>query len=482
MSKLLILLALTSIVLSACQPVATPNTGGRVKDTLISNIRSADTGTPQPAAPSLAPTEVATLTPLPSQTTTPTLSPTPTPTPVGLIQVDSLEQEVYPFVENGNCSLAEAIYAANLQKRVDACPAGGLVESTIELIPGTYRLTQIDATPQQVDWAYSTTGTGNALPAVVRTLTIHGNGAVLSRQDASEPYRILEVLYGNFTLENITLEGGEVNPDDDGGALLSQNASITLDGVTVRNNKAEYGGGVYFTYGGLTVRNSIFVGNEAFNYGGGLYGDSTRAELTGNQFSQNIADDNGGGLYIQQTFANITDNVFIANRAQSRGGAIGLEKANATVLRNQFYNNFAEIAGGAFTGRNYIYEEDIIKYEVDPMIVQEQDPTYQSLATQIPGFRATLVAHPSGLFVLRKLLIEAHDNCFVGNLNPVESDLDIPSAAIAGKVVAQNNYYGDPSGPSGIGSGQGQSIGQRVDYLPFLSEAPAHCDLLLAEK
>ena len=38
---------------------------------------------------------------------------TTTPNPANVIHVDTLQQEVYPFIENGKCSLGEAIYAAN---------------------------------------------------------------------------------------------------------------------------------------------------------------------------------------------------------------------------------------------------------------------------------------------------------------------------------------------------------------------------------
>ena len=127
-------------------------------------------------------------TPVVTSRLTPTIEPatvTPTLVPAGMIFVDTLDQEVYPFVENGKCSLAEALFAANSAKPKDTCAAGGQEQSTIVLMPGIYHFTQADHTPQQGEWAYSTRTVGNALPAVIRTLTIRGNGATLLRDDRS---------------------------------------------------------------------------------------------------------------------------------------------------------------------------------------------------------------------------------------------------------------------------------------------------------
>ncbi|MGE5774890.1 MAG: hypothetical protein ACM33V_01655, partial [Chloroflexota bacterium] len=89
-----------------------------------------------------------------SPTPLPTLAATATPSavPAGVIRVDTLDQEVYPFVENGKCSLAEAIFAANAGKPQDSCAAGIPGNSVIELMPGEYHFTQRDQTPPQTEW------------------------------------------------------------------------------------------------------------------------------------------------------------------------------------------------------------------------------------------------------------------------------------------------------------------------------------------
>ena len=145
-----------------------------------------------------------------TSTSTAAVTATATAVPAGTIHVDTLEQEIYPFVENGKCSLGEAIFAANGGEPKDSCAAGAADGSVIELMPGEYHFTQRDQTPPQVEWAFSLSTVGNALPSVLLPLTINGNGAVLIRDEAADPFRFVEVLLGARTLNELTLQGGDV--------------------------------------------------------------------------------------------------------------------------------------------------------------------------------------------------------------------------------------------------------------------------------
>jgi hypothetical protein len=58
-------------------------------------------------------------------TSTPAFTPTPA-APADAVVVDTLDQEVYPFIADGNCSLGEAIQTIVTQQVEDKCvlPAG----------------------------------------------------------------------------------------------------------------------------------------------------------------------------------------------------------------------------------------------------------------------------------------------------------------------------------------------------------------------
>ncbi len=476
----LVVFLILSVLLAACQPGGIPASGGTAPAAQAVSSRAGALPTSQPATATTAPSTLA-ATAAPTSTPAPTATATPTPEPEGVIHVDTLEQEVYPFPRNGNCSLAEAISAANLLQPVDGCPAGVDGQTIIELMPGTYRLTKLDTTPQQVAWAVHTSKVGNALPAVARPVVIHGNGAVLLREGAAEPFRVLEILYGVTSVDHLTIQGGDAGPDNWGGGILVQHASLHLDNVLFTNNRAENGAGFYLNMGDLTIRDSEFRENTAFFSGGGFYAGDANIDIRDTRFIRNHNNGFGGGLYADRVTITITDTLFLGNVNEGTwGGGLSVEESNATILRAQFYNNVVGNVGGGAGFRNYIHEEDIAQAEADPLDVIQNQPFYQQLSTQIPGFQATLQAAPGGMFKPIKLDIQIHDSCFQGNVTHFPGDPNWTSA-IAGRSNAENNYYGDPSGPGGMGPGTGDMVGKRIVFAPFLSAPPAHCDLSLAK-
>lgn len=452
------------VALSACQASPVAPTTAPVEP-------SRATSTSAPATQTLSPAE----TPTPVPTASPTMS------PAGVILVDTLEQEIYPFVENGKCSLGEAIFAANAGEPKDSCAAGIPGESIIELMPGEYHFTQRDQTPPQEAWVTSVVKVGTALPPIINALTIHGNGATLIRDEAAEPFRFFEVMFGPFTLENITLQNGDVL-EDWGGAIYSFNASLVLDRVRIVNNRADNGGGIYFTFGGLTVRDSEFVENKAGFAGGGVYLDSAKATFVNTTFTENVAESQGGGIRADSATVVIEDSLFLKNESTtSRGGALYFEHINLSVLRGQFYQNHADYHGGAIYINNPVMNGTVDE-EGNPLDQLDQTPTFIQLATMIPGYEATLEAHPSGVFQDFHEDIQIHDSCFANNSTNFPGDVNWTAAISALSTKAENNYWGAPSGPSGMGPGTGDNIGKQIVFEPFQTVRPEYCDPALSEQ
>ena len=78
-------------------------------------------------------------------------------------------------VTNGNCTLGEAILAANRGASVDGCAVNGTALYTIELEAGqTYELTSVE------NWWYGP----NALPVIASAIAIEGHGATLRIPEA----------------------------------------------------------------------------------------------------------------------------------------------------------------------------------------------------------------------------------------------------------------------------------------------------------
>ncbi|MBE0670680.1 MAG: hypothetical protein IH588_08840 [Anaerolineales bacterium] len=445
---------------------------------MFTTLACQSTGTAAPSTP--APVSVPESTATPPPPPTDAFTATSTELPKGVIFVDTLEQEVYPFVENGKCSLAEAIIAANSGKARDTCAAGDPNETTIELMPGEYRFTQADHTPPQEEWTVSVVDVGSALPMLIRPLTIHGNGATLIRDESAEPFRFFEAMFGGLTLENLTLENGSVL-DDWGGAIYSMNVSITMDSVRFVNNSADNGGAVYFTFGGLNITNCEFIGNNAGFAGGGLYADSAKVNISQTEFNGNRSVGQSGGLHAEGATLVIVDSIFVKNVNEgTRGGAVYATNVNLNVTRSQFYQNQSGYYGGAFSIQNPILA-GIDPEEENPLDNMDQVPMIVSLMTSIPGFQSTLEAHPSGVFQDFHEDAQIHDSCFANNVTINPEDPNWTSGVLGSASDVTNNYWGDPSGPSGMGPGKGDSVGKRITFAPFLTEMPGYCDPALAQ-
>ena len=192
-----------------------------------------------------------------------------TPPVTNPINVDSFLQS--PGAA-GDCTLGEAIQAANTNTAVDACPAGSGAD-TIVLPAGTYTLSVID-------------NGENGLPLVSSDITIQGDksaSTTIERSPAAPNFRFFRV-NGALTLNDLTIRGGrgssggaiaygdlEINNSifednvaaSTGGVIYSNGLiDVTIRGSTFRNNSAS-GSGVITTVGSLRIENSTFEDNHA---------------------------------------------------------------------------------------------------------------------------------------------------------------------------------------------------------------------------
>ncbi len=269
---------------------------------------------------------------------------------------------------DGDCSLREAIRAANSDTAVDACTAGSGAD-TITLPAGIFNLTLVGAGEDNtatgdLDLASNITITG----ASTTTTTINGSGD-----------RVFHVLSGNVTISNLTVSNGIVAADV-GGGIRVDGGALTLNNVTVSNNTATSGGGIYLNAGTLTVNfstigtivgggglpnvattttgggihlasgatatinNSTIAGNTAVTGGGGLFVSSgatvtlNNSTLSGNSASGAAVTNGGGGLYAAGT-ANLNSVTVVANSTNGAGGGIlqfgGTVNVRNTIIADQ---------------------------------------------------------------------------------------------------------------------------------------------------
>jgi hypothetical protein len=138
------------------------------------------------------------------------------------------------------------------------------------------------------------------------------------------------------SISGLTLRNGFLGNGFNGGAVIAR-TSLTLDSVTIRDNVAQWGGGVMFftAYPGqtLTITNSQFINNVAKP---NTANDGTGEYRGGGALS---ATDNCGGR--TATSMTITDSIFTGNRINlapntspaAGGGAIALDFAGPVVIQ-----------------------------------------------------------------------------------------------------------------------------------------------------
>jgi predicted outer membrane repeat protein len=162
-----------------------------------------------------------------------------------------------------------------------------------------------------------------------------GGGGAMSNRYESNP-----------TLTNVTFSN---NTAIEGGGMSNYQSSPILTNVTFSNNTAAniYGGGMYSEYGSNpTLTDVIFSGNSAYR-GGGMYNHQDCSPLLLRvTFSGNHADVDGGGLYNSFGDLTVTDSTFEQNYAiDGYGGGIAAAGGTVTITNSTFSGNSSSFGG-----------------------------------------------------------------------------------------------------------------------------------------
>ncbi len=124
-----------------------------------------------------------------------------------------------------------------------------------------------------------------------------------------------------------------------------------IDGFTITNGSAYYGGGVYCYYQSAMIANNIISGNAASSQGGGIYCWYCSPVITNNKIKQNTASYYGGGIYLTSAPAIVTNNLIYSNTAQNSGGGIYCVADDAMITNNTIVSNTGTSqAGGIYCG------------------------------------------------------------------------------------------------------------------------------------
>jgi CSLREA domain-containing protein len=168
------------------------------------------------------------------------------------------------------CTLRDAISAANTDMAAGGCPAGAGSDTIIFSVSGTIGLVS------------------SALPNVPNgsTVTIDGAGHSVAISGGNA-VPVLSVS-GIVTLRDLTIANGynsNINFEDGGGAAVSPGGSLIVGHCTFTNNFARRGGGAINSVGALLdIGDSTFSGNSTYEEGGGRRGQLRRDDPDQRQY------------------------------------------------------------------------------------------------------------------------------------------------------------------------------------------------------
>jgi hypothetical protein len=309
---------------------------------------------------------------------------------------------------------------------------------TINLATGTYTLTSVES-------GY------DGLPVITCDVTINGNNSTIKRDNAAPDFRIFEVASrGRLTLNDVTISGGSTTQRggaiNNGGGTLNINHSTFSGNAAILNSGSDdaIAGAIYNGGGTVNISNSTFSRNSAYRWSGGIRNDLNGIlTVTHTNFTNNDGGAWGGGIDNNSGSATVTDSVFSSNTANFGGGIVN--NSSLTIIGSTFSSNEASGRGGAVLNQGILTIKDSL-----------------------------LIANLGGAIYNNGSLASIHNSCIVANtLNPETGRVIFSNGSTS--LIATNNWWGEPDGPSGAGPGSGDSVSTNVVFNPFLTSALPGC-------
>lgn len=288
-----------------------------------------------------------------------------------LLQVNTFSDSV---ANDANCSLREAVTAANSNTSFNGCVSGG-GSDTIQLGAGEYTIGGADGDDGNANGDLDINLTGGPL-TIDGAGTLNPNTTRISRTGPATDRLLHFMNAGNATLQDLVLNAGGVSGATEGGAgiKVEGGSDFTLQRARITNGTVTDagGGGILATGGGvLSLIDSRIDNNVANGTGSGVQGAGidrvggqlilTRTTIDHNEIlAANDATDNdpvhGGGIHIGPgATTTITDSGIFENGVGTSdpadiptGGGIALEGAGANSLVRRTL-----ISDNSLTGGNY---------------------------------------------------------------------------------------------------------------------------------
>jgi len=132
-----------------------------------------------------------------------------------------------------------------------------------------------------------------------------------------------------------------------GGAVYGYQSDAVLSDLVVSGNSAQHGGGIMWVEGQFDLSDSLVADNTSEGSGGGLYLKDVveGALLDGVELRDNLAEF-GGGLRARETSLSISNSLLVGNRATAGGGARLDAESDLSLQDSTLLSNEADYGGG----------------------------------------------------------------------------------------------------------------------------------------
>jgi predicted outer membrane repeat protein len=142
-----------------------------------------------------------------------------------------------------------------------------------------------------------------------------------------------------------------------GGAVLCDGTSPTLQNLRFIGNQATSGGAIFTNEANPTIENCEFINNSSTEFGGAIYLEASEMSMANCLLQNNSSDGGGilgrgGALFVSYSTVDLTNCNFYENAANVHAGAVYLSYASADILKCQFVGN----TGGGNVGAVYSYK------------------------------------------------------------------------------------------------------------------------------
>jgi parallel beta-helix repeat protein len=186
----------------------------------------------------------------------------------------------------------------------------------------------------------------NGKAITVRSASGNPADCVIDCQGSGRGFYFYNGEMGDSVVVGITIVNGYVDASVSGGAF-GGGIFCTNSGPTIRNciiascSAEDSGGGVFCYQANPTIIGCEFRSNVADRQGGGLYTELANPSLSHCVFRENFAPQRGGGLYSYESFLTVENCVFRENRCGDEGGGISVRHSteihltNCTMVRNE---------------------------------------------------------------------------------------------------------------------------------------------------